>query len=232
MWQKLAGEVWLEKAPQGQVLGGCILALTLLLSLSASQTPWGKQFSSAMLYPVMLSLLHPRPRIRWLWAGNLWNSEPKPIFLHLKLFQLFAELCLTIHCLPQRFYCFQRLCVPCIFYFSLLGLFLLYFGGQALPSVFAMHTYIHVLFLSWLNSHLPCALLPVGSQLTYHPSAMQLLVCTLVSPMRRWVSPFGDLFFCLSVMQNTGQTVGIFATKIHGEGDLWFLSRAEGRLTS
>lgn len=55
MWQKLAGEVWLEKAPQGQVPGGYILALTLLLSLSSSQTPWwGKQLSSATPYPMML----------------------------------------------------------------------------------------------------------------------------------------------------------------------------------
>lgn len=35
-----------------------------------------------------------------------------------------------------------------------------------------MQAYFDALFLSWLNSHLPCALLLVGSQLTYHPSAI------------------------------------------------------------
>lgn len=161
MWQKPAGEVWLEKSISGASSGGIQLSSGSSVSLCFPDT----MMRQAALFCHALprdALLHPRPRIRWPWAGNLWNREPKPIVLHFKLSQLFAELCLTIHCLPQRVYCFQRLCVPCIFYFSLLGLCLFYFGGQALPSVFAMCTYFRVLFMSWLNSHFPVHFSPCG----------------------------------------------------------------------
>lgn len=83
---------------------------------------WASLFHHAFPHD---ALLHLWPRIRWPWTRNLWNSEPEQIFLCFKLFQLFAKLCLTKHYLNNNFTVFQRLCVPYLFYFRLLGLGLL-----------------------------------------------------------------------------------------------------------